>query len=140
MSDLYIRTGMTEDEIEYIKNQLFHFNVSAAPPDQGALSKDINLILKDEDKIYGGLIGRIYRRCLFIEFLWISEEARGVGYGGKLIIEAEKIAITEQCSFVHLDTFSFQAPEFYKKKGYEIFGVLEGYSDGIKRYYLKKDL
>lgn len=140
MKDISIEIGMTEDEIEYIKNQLFQFNVSTSPPDQGALSKDVNLILKEDDKIYGGLIGKIYRRCLFIEFLWISEEERGLGYGEKLMMEAEKIAISEQCKFIHLDTFSFQAPEFYKRNGYEIFGVLDGYPDGIKRYYLKKDL
>ena len=140
MDDLSVVVGMTENESEFIKKQLFNFNVGTAPPDQGALSEDINLILKEENKIYGGLIGKIYRRCLFVEFLWISEEVRGLGYGEKLMIEAEKIAISEQCRFIHLDTFSFQAPEFYKKNGYEIFGVLEGYSDGIKRYYLKKDL
>ncbi len=140
MREVSVKVGMTEDEIEYIKNQLFQFNVSTAPPDQGALSKDINLIIKDEVKIYGGLMGKIYRGCLFIEFLWISEEERSAGYGQKLMMEAEKIGISEQCRFIHLDTFSFQAPGFYKKNGYEIFGVLEGYSDGIKRYYLKKDL
>lgn len=140
MKDISVEVGMTEDEKEYVKDQLFQFNVSAAPPDQGALSKDVNLVIKDEDKIYGGLIGRIYRGCLFIEFLWISDDKRRKGYGEKLMMEAEKIAISEQCRFIHLDTFSFQAPGFYEKNGYKIFGILEGYADGIKRYYLKKDL
>ncbi|WP_422487257.1 GNAT family N-acetyltransferase [Gudongella sp. DL1XJH-153] len=140
MRDISIEEGMTEEEIDYIKNKLFQFNISTAPPDQRPISKDINLILKDEDKIYGGLIGKIYRGCLLIETLWLSEDVRGFGYGEKLMMEAEKIAIAEECRFIHLDTFSFQAPEFYKKNGYKGFGVLEGYPDGTKRYYLKKDL
>ena len=138
--DIQVRRGMTECEREHVRNQLFQFNVSAAPPDQGDLSKEINLILRDDDKIYGGLIGKIYRGCLSVEILWISEEKRGLGDGESLMMEAEKIALSEKCRFIHLDTFSFQALEFYKKFGYEIFGVLEGYPNGIKRYYMKKDL
>lgn len=141
MKELSIKTGMTKEEIEYISDQLYEFNLKTAPLNQDPIVKDIHLALKGDDNIiYGGLIGKIYRFCLFIDILWISEEQRGAGYGGKLLKEAEKIAISEQCKFIHLDTFSFQAPEFYRKNGYCIFGVLDGYPDGIKRYYLKKDL
>jgi hypothetical protein len=52
----------------------------------------------------------------------------------------EEEAKKKGCKLVHLDTYSFQAPEFYKKQGYDIFGILDGYPEGIKRYYLKKDL
>lgn len=41
---------------------------------------------------------------------------------------------------IHLDTFDFQAKDFYLKHGDEIFGVLEDCSKGYKRYYMKKVL
>lgn len=47
---------------------------------------------------------------------------------------------TRRCKWVLLNTFSFQAPEFYKKFGYQIFGVLDNFFPGHKRYYLKKSL
>ena len=138
MNNIHLDTEMTTDEMEYVRNRLFQYNQEKAQSNQAA---PMNLVLKDEEgKIYGGLIGKIYRSCLGIEILWVDEELRGSGYGKKLLDQAEASAISEGCKFVHLDTFSFQAPEFYKKNGYMIFGVLEGYPDEAKRYYLKKDI
>ena len=141
MSELAIRKGMTKDESAYIQEKLREYNLKTAPPNQEYNYKNIQLVLEDEsNKIYGGLIGKIYRFCLFIDVLWISENKRGLSYGRKLLEEAEDMAKKESCTFVHLDTFSFQAPDFYRKNGYEIYGVLDSYKDGIKRYYLKKEL
>ena len=41
---------------------------------------------------------------------------------------------------IHLDTFDFQAKDFYLKHGYEVFGVLDDCPKGHKRYYMKKVL
>ncbi len=117
------------------------FNSLKAPAKQEYVYKDVDLVLKDQyGKVFGGLLAKIYRGCLFIDVFWVCESQRGLGYGGKLLEEVETIASREKCSFIHLDTFNFQAPEFYIKNGYEIYGVLDSYSDGIKRYYLKKEL
>jgi GNAT superfamily N-acetyltransferase len=141
MRKLTIRKGMLEKEVDYIQNQLREYNLQVAPQKQEYIYKNVHLVLEDKNnQIYGGLIGKIYRACLFIDVLWVSESKRGFGYGRKLIEAAEIIAKKEACTFVHLDTFSFQAPDFYKKNGYEIYGVLDSYSDGIKRFYLKKEL
>jgi hypothetical protein len=43
------------------------------------------------------------------------------------------------CHSARLDTFSFQAPEFYRRMGYEVFGVLD-YPPDHKRIFLKKQL
>lgn len=44
------------------------------------------------------------------------------------------------CKYVFLDTFSFQAPEFYKKYGYQEQFVLENYPLTGERYYYTKSL
>ncbi|WP_456271342.1 GNAT family N-acetyltransferase [Bacillus sp. AK031] len=36
------------------------------------------------------------------------------------------------------ESFSFQAPDFYKKQGYEVFGILEDFPKGSRQYYLQK--
>jgi len=41
------------------------------------------------------------------------------------------------CELCHLDTFNFQAPVFYKKNGYEIFGELHHKKQNITEYFLK---
>jgi hypothetical protein len=39
-----------------------------------------------------------------------------------------------------LDTFSFQAPAFYKKLGFKQFGKLKDFPKGHERIWLKKVL
>ncbi|HEY3138703.1 MAG TPA: GNAT family N-acetyltransferase, partial [Blastocatellia bacterium] len=36
------------------------------------------------------------------------------------------------------DTYDFQALGFYQKRGYEVFGLLEGFPTGYRRYFLQK--
>jgi ribosomal protein S18 acetylase RimI-like enzyme len=52
---------------------------------------------------------------LYIDVLWVKEESRGDGYGSALLEEMEKIAKEKGCKLVHLDTFDFQAKDFYER-------------------------
>jgi ribosomal protein S18 acetylase RimI-like enzyme len=72
--------------------------------------------------------------------LWVSEEVRGQGYGQALLEAAEEAARKRGCKNVNLDTMSFQAPAFYQKLGYRIFGQLDDFPTGYTRYYLTKQL
>ncbi|MGN0144593.1 MAG: GNAT family N-acetyltransferase, partial [Clostridium sp.] len=76
--------------------------------------------------------------CLYIDVLWVSEEYRKHGLGSRLLNEIESIATEKGCHLIHLDTFDFQAKDFYIKHGYEVFGVLDECPEGHKRYFLKK--
>jgi GNAT superfamily N-acetyltransferase len=53
---------------------------------------------------------------------------------------AEKEARARGCERVFLDTLSFQALEFYTKRGYAEFGRLSGFSGKHDRHYLYKHL
>ncbi|MNP61417.1 Acetyltransferase (GNAT) family protein [compost metagenome] len=75
-----------------------------------------------------------------IDILWVHVDYREQGYGKKLLEEAEKISREKNCSFIKLNTFSFQAPDFYKKYGYKIIAVIENAPNDYKHYYLLKEL
>lgn len=68
----------------------------------------------------------------------VAEEARGRGIGTQLLTTGEDHAKARGCRHAWLDTFSFQAPDFYAKRGYIVFGELEDYPPGHRRFFLRK--
>jgi GNAT superfamily N-acetyltransferase len=93
-----------------------------------------------DGSIVGGIIGETHWNWLFINLMWIQEELRDRGYGRELLAAAEEEGSKRGATNAYLDTFSFQAPDFYKKHGYQVFGVLDDFPQGHKRYYLTKKL
>jgi len=70
----------------------------------------------------------------------VHEDWRGGGVGAALVARAENEAVAAGCRFAHVDTMAYQAPRFYQKLGYVVFGELGPYNGQFTRYYLKKDL
>ena len=93
-----------------------------------------------DQEIVGGALGELYWEWFHLELLWVKEELRGQGYGYRLLMRAEEEARQRGARNVFLDTFSFQAPDFYKQYGYQVFGELQDYPPGHQRYFLKKQL
>src|SRR5436305_14341710 len=95
--------------------------------------KGLAVSLKDRSKIVGGVVGQIWTTVLFIQFFWIEQKHRGQGHGMKLIAAIEDEARRIGAVRSHVDTMSFQAPGFYRSCGYEDFGAIDGYPDGVTR-------
>ena len=91
-------------------------------------------------EIVGGVIGELYWNWFHVDLLWIREDLRGRGYGKQLMEQVEAKAREAGAKHVFLDTFSFQAPELYKKLGYQVFGELPNFPGGHTRYFMQKDL
>lgn len=88
----------------------------------------------------GGLVGDIWGGWLHVRFLWVTQGARGSGQGRRLLAAAEDYARERGCGAVALETFSFQAPGFYQRHGYQVVGQLDGYPPGHTKFFLRKDL
>jgi GNAT superfamily N-acetyltransferase len=130
-------TPETQD-IKALERGLDEFNFAATTHDN---ARKLAILLRDSNKqVVGGLFAWTYWNWLEVKYLWIKNELRGKGYGSQLLLAAEKEAIHRGCDSAFLDTFSFQAPNFYQKLGYSIFGVLEGFPLQHQRYFLKKNL
>lgn len=140
--NLKISEDCSEQERNYIKSKLIEYNLKNVPSDQNALFEPLQLLLRDENgNVIGGLLGEIaYWRRLNINIFWIDENFRKFGLGKKLLRQAEQIALEKGCRIILLDTFSFQAPDFYIKNGYEIYATLEDCPEGFNKYFLKKIL
>ncbi len=93
----------------------------------------------DDGVIRAGLIGHVYAGWLFVNLLWVHADLRRGGIGRGLLTEAERRGVALGCHSVWLDTFSFQAPEFYRNLGYREFARLD-YPPDHQRIFLKKPL
>ncbi|MGW2491043.1 GNAT family N-acetyltransferase [Streptomyces sp. NPDC001606] len=88
----------------------------------------------------GGLVGHTWTTWLHITYLWVDARHRGAGLGSRLLSEAERVAAGRGCTGARLETWDFQAPDFYRKQGYEVVGVIPDYPPGITEYTLTKRL
>ena len=133
-----MKNNPSERETGFVREALNNFN-------KGIVGEDghtpLNLVEYDGDgNIIGGLIGGTYWGWMYVDILWVDERYRGMGIGSRLLSEAEKEAIRRGCHHVHLDTMSWQAPEFYQKHGYEVVGILPDIPSGNQKYLLTKAL
>ncbi len=131
-----------DTDADYICDKLVEYNLSRVPKTQETDFVNIyKKIVNDEGEIIAGCLAKMYCwNVIYVDILWIDEAYRKQGLGSKLLKEIERIAVEENCTLIHLDTFDFQAKDFYIKHGYEVFGVLEDCPKEHCRYYLKKKL
>lgn len=128
----------TNEEARLVRNKLIEFNSKHIPDGR---YEDVCLCVKDnKGEVIAGLNGSICWNWMEIDFLWVDESFRGQGLGKKLLEEAERQAAAEQCTFIQLNTFSFQAPGFYEKNGFAAIAVIENAPRDHKHYYFIKYL
>ncbi len=77
-------------------------------------------------------------RWLFVEWLWVEEAFRRSGVGSALLLGAEDEARRNDCDGAYVDTFTFQAPKFYERRGYREFGRIADFPPGHARIWLMK--
>lgn len=101
--------------------------------------RPLHVIATDQDeKIIGGAIGRTWGKCCELQQLWVASEWRGRSEGTLLMNAFEGEATQRGCELVYLDTFSFQAPEFYVKRGYIEVLRTAGFTGGIVKITMQK--
>ena len=115
-----------------------NYNTQQAGDDD---AQTLCFVLQSPDQeVVGGVIGATYWDWFYLDLMWIKEELRGCGYGHRLMTLAEDEARQRGAKNAYLDTFSFQAPDFYKQHGYQVFGELQDFPPGHQRYFLRKQL
>jgi len=127
-----------EPEWGIIGGGIKEYNAQKAGNDHGKTLCFV--ILAPGEEIAGGIIGATYWDWLYVDLMWIREDLRQQGFGERLLSLAEEEARKRGAKHSYLDTFSFQAPGFYKKLGYEVFGELHDFPPGHTRYFLEKTL
>lgn len=138
MNNSYQIISLDKPAWDIIGGGISDYNFQQAGDDS---SKPICFVLQDQNQtIVAGIICEIVYEWLNIHLLWVRQDLRHMGFGSQLLVLAEDEARERGALNAFLDTFSFQAPDFYKKHGYQIFGQLQDFPKGHKRYYFTKHL
>jgi GNAT superfamily N-acetyltransferase len=136
--DLALVDSPDREDLEFIGQQLSRFN-----EDQGGQDEFRRVFISLREKsgaLVGGLYGTTYWGWLHIEVLFVIEEYRRRGLGGRLLEMAELEGAVRGARRAFLDTFSFQAIDFYCRRGYQVFGELLDFPPGHRRCWLVKSI
>ena len=136
---MYFRLENEESQkAQEIKNLIRAYNRSKR---EEAESEPLNIYVEDEKgNLLAGLVAETFGNWLEIEYLFVKEELRGQGIGSKLLQGAENEAKNRNCRFAFVNTYQFQAPDFYKRYGYKEVFALQEYPYTGQRFYYQKDL
>jgi chloramphenicol 3-O phosphotransferase len=107
----------------------------------GERDKAFSIFLKNDlGKVFGGIQAFMGTESIYIDVLWVEGNLQKQGYGKKLLDTAEQEAIKNGCAFSAVDTFDFQAEEFYLKNGYKRISELKNCWFGHSKFFLRKNL
>ena len=136
---------VSEEREDYITNQLVAFNLAHSTAFSVGQHDPLPLhlyVLDSAEVVLGGLVGRTHSIPFWLEIsiIWIDEHVRHQGLGRQLMERAEHEARERGCKYARLATSDFQAPTFYQKLGYTLYGTLENCPPGEAVFYLRKEL
>jgi GNAT superfamily N-acetyltransferase len=136
--ELVISAEPTPGEVQYLEDRLYEFNSAAIGITDGEW---LAIFVRDaDDRIVAGICGNTWGGCAEIRQFWVEEARRQQGLGTRLLGAAEHEARRRGCRQMVLMTFSFQAPAFYAKHGFEVVAVVDDHPHGHKNMLLRKRL
>ncbi|MGA5871413.1 GNAT family N-acetyltransferase [Streptomyces cinereoruber] len=91
-------------------------------------------------EVVGGITAWTWAGLLGIDMLWVHEEHRRDGWGGRLLRAAEEEARRRGCDRATVSSFTFQAPDFYRRHGYVETGRTLGIPGGAEDVHFHKSL
>jgi GNAT superfamily N-acetyltransferase len=101
----------------------------------------LSCFVRDDDgRLVAGIDGFTWGGYARVEYLWVEESRRHLGYGRQLLEAAEDEARRRGCVTLVLDTHDFQAPWLYTRLGYKLAGTTHDTPRGYRQYLYEKRL
>jgi ribosomal protein S18 acetylase RimI-like enzyme len=118
------------------KLSAFNFDASGVRDGVGFFAA----IRDDDGELVAAVDGWTWGGTGWVEHLWVEERHRREGHGTALLAAVEKEARARGCVQLGLTTHSFQAPDFYRRHGFEVVGELPGYPEGHSFFLMRRPL
>lgn len=124
------------EEQGFLDERLYEFNSAQIHQNDGQL---FAFMIRDaQGEILAGLSGWTWAQACEVQTLWVHPSWRGQRYGQSLLESAEQEARSRGCRLILISSYSFQAPGFYQKLGYELAWCLDDFPLGYRHCYLVK--
>ncbi len=134
--EIKIEAKPRRDDVQFLDDRIIEFNLEATGIIDGV---ELAIFIRNEaGEIRAGLYGWTWGGTCEIASLWVNRDLRGQGLGSQLLQAAEAEARARGATQIVLDTHSFQAPEFYKRFGFEVVGQVENYPRGHRHIFMRK--
>jgi GNAT superfamily N-acetyltransferase len=127
----------TPHDVQYLEDRIYEYNSKATGIADGEL---LGFLVREGDRIVGGICGNTWGATCELRQFWVEESHRHRGLGTKLFEAAEQEARRRGCSQLILMTFSFQAPAFYEKNGFEVVATIADHPRGHRNFLMRKYL
>jgi GNAT superfamily N-acetyltransferase len=127
----------TPEDILYLEDRVYEFNADATGITDGNW---LAFVVRDRGRIVAGICGATWGGTFEVRQFWVDAGRRRRGVGTKLFHAAECEALRRGCTQIVLMTFSFQAPGFYQRRGFEVVAAVEGHPRGHRNLLMHKRL
>ena len=128
------RHNMTGGDVAILEGHLDEYN-SGQTGCRDSAWLGFQLMLDNE--LVGGIAGFTWAGFCELRQFWIHERFRGAGYGSALLNRAIDEARARKCAHVYLATYSFQAPDFYRRFGFEAVAIIENRPPGHRDFIMR---
>ena len=128
----------TPQDVEYLEDRVYEHNAGVTGIADGQLLAF--LVRDDSGRIVAGICGNTWGGGCEIRQFWVEESQRRRGLGTRLFQAAEQEARRRGCTQMLLMTFSFQAPAFYARIGFEVVATIADHPRGHRNFLMRKRL
>ncbi|NLT35699.1 MAG: GNAT family N-acetyltransferase [Gaiellales bacterium] len=133
-----VPAGCVANEVQAVRRLVRGYNRAHSSV---ADARELVVVARDaQGVLVGGAAGETWGEVFELEYLGVSEPWRRQGVGSRILACAEAEARARGCRRVVLDTYSFQAPDFYPAHGYREVTRVVGFGDGAAKHFFAKEL
>lgn len=137
-ADVAPLVGDGDGELEAaLERALTSHNMSATGVTE---ERSLSVKVCDDAGLVAGLTGWTWGDCAGISMVWVREDSRRAGWGGRVLDAAEDEASRRGCNRMFVSSFTFQAPHFYASHGYREVARIEGLlaEDAADVWFIKR--
>ena len=138
MATIVVHRGDAPEVEGFLAQRIYEHNAAATGYND---AEPFNAVRTDRSgAVEAGISGYTWGGCCYVSYLWVSKALRGKGLGSELLGAVERHALAKRCVLVLLSSHSFQAPEFYARRGYERVARVNDYPVGHSSIFYAKRL